>query len=130
MTINFDVNRDEFEVQLHVNHEAQTIAAQLKGRSLEKGLITHPNTMFGLRERGRKESQGRERWWKVNLSTIWTNLKKGRKEKNWWVPPNPFRATLDGKREDGPKFWRKRLYYPSFSSNFIILHYNHLNQNP
>jgi hypothetical protein len=28
------------------------------------------NTMFGLRERGRKESQGRERWWKVNLSAV------------------------------------------------------------
>jgi len=32
--------------------------------------------MFGLKERGRKESQRKERWWKVNLSTVWNNLKK------------------------------------------------------
>jgi hypothetical protein len=65
--------------------------------------------MFGSRERGRKESQGRERWWKVNLSTVWINLKKGRKENFLWVPhKKPFRAHLDGKREDGPKFSVKR----------------------
>jgi hypothetical protein len=62
--------------------------------------------MFGLRERGRKESQGRERWWKVNLSTVWINLKKGRKENFLWVPrKKPFHPTLDGKWRDAPKFW-------------------------